>query len=123
MLVEKHSPHIVSIMIGGNDSVYLEDMPLVSLGEYERNVRSMVKWAKDSGAKVMLFEVTPVDEKAFKKNFSEQHKTQTNKNIDRYNTILREIARDNGTKVLYDCGGLFLVSAVCAGYVLLFGPG
>jgi lysophospholipase L1-like esterase len=100
VLSKKYNPDIVSIMIGCNDSVLLDGMPLVSPGEYERNVRSMVKWAKESGAKVMLFEVTPIDEKAFEKNFSEQRKTQTNKNIDRYNTILQEIARNNDIELI-----------------------
>ena len=93
---EKHRPDIVSIMIGSNDSVMLDGMPLVSICEYERNIRSMVLWAVQSGAKVMLFEITPVMEKDFEKDFASQHKTQTNENIDRYNTVLQTVARESG---------------------------
>lgn len=100
ILTEKHRPDIVSVMVGSNDSVSIDGIPLVSIGEYERNIRSIVLWAEQSGAKVLLFEVTPVMESDFEKNFAEQYKTQTNENIDRYNTVLRKIASENGIGVI-----------------------
>ncbi len=95
--IEKSRPDILSIMIGSNDSVCIDDfsLPQVSLDEYKRNVSAIVKWAKNSGAKVMLFEIPPVIEERFKKSFDSQSKLQSNKNINKYNAVLKEIAQKN----------------------------
>ena len=92
--IEKSCPDIVSIMIGSNDSVCIDNLnlPQVSLAEYKRNVNAIVKWAKDSGAGVMLFEIPPVIEPRFKKSFDSQSKLQSNENINKYNSVLKEIA-------------------------------
>lgn len=97
MHIEKQRPDIVSLMIGSNDSVSIEwgELNQVSIGEYERNVREIVRWAKESGAEVLLFEIPPVVEERFEKNFSGQYKMQSNKNISEYNRVLKKIADDN----------------------------
>lgn len=98
----QNSPDIVSIMVGSNDSVCIDDydFPQVSLCEYERNIGKIVKWAKNSGAKVLLFEIPPVMEESFKKSFDSQSKLQSNENIKRYNDILKRIADKNGIPLL-----------------------
>lgn len=95
MLVQNHKPDIVSLMIGANDSVSIDGLPQVSMAEYERNIRTMVTWAKESGAAVLLFEITPIIADTFEKNASPQYKSQTIENIRAYNRILKKIADDN----------------------------
>lgn len=96
VLTEKHRPDIVSVMVGTNDSVSIDGIPIVSITEYERNIRNIIKWARQSEAEVLLFEIPPISEKDFK----EQCKTQTNENIQRYNAVLQQIAKDNGIELL-----------------------
>ena len=93
-ILEKNRPEIVSLMMGANDSPMQGDERLsqVSLTEYERNVSALVRWSKNLGAKVLLFEVTPVNEERFAAAFTKQKKYQTNKNIEQYNAVLRGIA-------------------------------
>ena len=97
MLIEEQKPDIVSLMIGSNDSVSVahKELSQVSIAEYERNVGEMVRWAKQSGAKVLFFEIPPVVEEWFEKSFSEQSKMQSNQTIAAYNGILKKIADEN----------------------------
>ena len=101
MLIEQHKPDIVSVMLGSNDSVMIEEPDLcqVSPEEYGRNVARIVRWAKQSGAEVLLFEIPPVVEERFEKSFSSQSKAQTNANVHSYNEILKKIADENGIKL------------------------
>ena len=97
MLIEQHGPDIVSVMLGSNDSVMIEgaDLAQVSPEEYGRNLACIVRWAKQNGACVLLFEIPPVVEERFEKNFSSQSKAQTNANVRAYNEILKKIAEEN----------------------------
>lgn len=97
IFIEKQKPDLVSLMIGSNDSVSVacKDLNQVSIKEYERNVRKIVQWAKESDAKVLLFEIPPVVEERFEKSFSGQSKMQSNETVRAYNEILKEIADDN----------------------------
>ena len=96
-ILEK-KPDLISLMIGGNDSVFFlqEGEGLVSSEEYRRNVRMMLKWIAESGAKLLLFEITPVCADRFARHFTSKGKGQTAENIERYNKILREAAREFG---------------------------
>ena len=100
--VEKERPDLVSLMVGSNDSVSIEEMELhqVSPSEYERNVRQMVAWAKRSGARVLLFEIPPVVEARFQRNFSGQAKLQSNETVRSYNERLQGIAREAGVELI-----------------------
>ena len=94
-------PDLVSLMIGTNDSVGIdsESFGQVSLDEYERNVRAILSWAREVGAKILLFAVTPIHPNQFNKHFNKQSKFQSNENIERYNARLQSIARDFGIKL------------------------
>ncbi len=100
--IEREMPEIVSLMIGSNDSVSIEQKELnqVSPCEYGRNVRHMVSWAKESGAQILLFEIPPIIEARFERNFSKQAKLQSNEMIRCYNEILKDIARDAGIRLI-----------------------
>ena len=100
--IEESKPDIVSIMIGSNDSVCIESGTLqqVSLSEYERNVKSIVGWAVNNGAKVLLFEIPPVSETRFKKSFDGKSKFQSNENISVFNEALAKIAKAYGIKLI-----------------------
>lgn len=95
-ILEKNRPQIVSLMMGANDSPMLgaERFAQVSLSEYERNVSALLRWSLNLGAKVLLFEVTPVHEDRFFKGFSKLGKYQTNENIEKYNAVLGKIAKE-----------------------------
>lgn len=101
MLIEKHKPDIVSIMIGSNDSVSILENGLnqVSIEEYRRNVSKIAEWAKKSGAAVLLFEIPPIVPWRFEKSFSKQLKIQSNETVLLYNEALRDIAEQSGIKL------------------------
>ena len=50
----------------------------------------------ESGARVLLFSVTPIHEARFAKQFTAQGKVQSNENIQRYNDRLQAIAKELG---------------------------
>ena len=92
----KFSDKTVSIMIGTNDSIMIgkERFQQVSLSEYHRNVSALVRWAKEEGAKILLFEIPPVHEARFKEHYPADKKMQSNENIAKYNDVLRKIANE-----------------------------
>ena len=90
--IQKICPDIVSIMIGTNDSVSTDGMHIVSIEEYERNVRALLRWSRQIGARILLFEIPPISEKAFNERNSKQYKTQSNENIKKYNSVLKKLA-------------------------------
>ena len=100
-LIKKEKPDIVSLMIGANDSLSIAGQGFcqVSLAEYSRNVKEIVAWAKEHGAAIMLFEVTPVVEKLFDKNFHFSEKLH-NKTIYEYNAVLKNIAAEQGIELI-----------------------
>ena len=100
-LIKKEKPDIVSLMIGSNDSVSIagEGFCQVSLAEYSRNVKEIVAWAKEQGAAIMLFEVTPVVEELFGKNFHFSGKLH-NKTISEYNAVLKNIAAEQEIELI-----------------------
>ena len=100
-LIEKR-PDAVSLMIGVNDSISLEkeNFNHVSLEEYARNIDAILGWAKQSGAKVLLFEITPIIEDRFKKCFSNEQKLQSNAMIQRYNRVLKQLSERHSVEVL-----------------------
>lgn len=100
--LETIKPDIVSIILGNNDSMAIENESLnhVSLGEYARNIEQMVIWAKRNGTEVLLFEMPIVHEKWFQKNFEVEGKLQSNENIARYNKALKIIADKLDVKLI-----------------------
>lgn len=94
--LKSFSPALVSLMLGANDSILLgeERIPAVSLAEYRRNISAMLRQAKKTGAKILLFEVTPVNEARFNGHYAKKEKFQTNENISKYNAVLQEIAQE-----------------------------
>ncbi len=92
--ITSFKPEIVSLMIGGNDALLTgeERLPSISISEYKRNVSAFVRWAKEAGATVLLFEITPIYERWFEKHYDGKEKYQTNENISDYNGVLKEIS-------------------------------
>lgn len=100
ILTEK--PDLVSIMIGANDSP-IKGEPLrhgVELPDYARNLREIVASAAEVGAKILLLEITPIHEENFKIHYEGKAKFQTNANVEKYNTAVREIATEYGATLL-----------------------
>ena len=100
--VKNSRPDILSLMIGSNDSVSISNDGFcqVSLYEYSRNVEKMVECAVENGVRVILFEIPPICEPRFEKNFSSQGKTQSNINIARYNAELKKTADRFGIELV-----------------------
>ena len=92
------TPSLISLMSGGNDSIMIgeERIPAVSLAEYRRNLSALLRWCQKTGAKILLFEVTPVYEARFNEHYNKKEKWQTNENIAKYNAVLRELAQEFG---------------------------
>lgn len=101
-LLKQHCPDLISIMIGTNDSMSIDGIPLVSVEEYERNLRALIGWAKRSGAAVLLFEIPPINESAFKRLYTPLSQTQSNENIRKYNRALKKVAEENGIALISD---------------------
>ena len=85
---------LISVMLGANDSVELigEERNQVSLDKYAANMEEILGRAKESGASVLLFAITPVHEERFEKSFSDQKKRKSNETVAAYNHRLCEIA-------------------------------
>ncbi len=100
MLIESVKPDIVSIMLGTNDSVCIEqlDFPQVSIDEYTRNIDAILGFAKKQGAIVLLFEIPPIIEERFSRSFASEFKLQTNENIHVFNRALTRTASKYGIK-------------------------
>ncbi len=94
--LKEFRPTLVSLMIGSNDSLLIgqEKLASVSLPEYKRNISALVRWSLEAGARVLLFEIPPINENRFKERYSTLGKSQTNKNIETYNDVLRTLAKD-----------------------------
>ena len=99
-LAKLHSPDIISIMIGTNDSISIDGVPVVSAEEYERNLRALVGWAKQSGATVLLFEIPPINESSYKRLYTPLNQAQSNENIRKYNRVLEKIAEEKGIDLI-----------------------
>lgn len=100
--ISSFKPDLISIMMGSNDSVGVGDEGIrqVSIEEYERNLRAILKWSVESGAAILLFEIPPVHESRFKASFTSQYKCQSNDNIKKYNCILKNIANEYGIPLI-----------------------
>ncbi|MBR3965775.1 MAG: SGNH/GDSL hydrolase family protein [Clostridia bacterium] len=100
-LIEKEKPDIVSLMIGANDSVSIikEGFHRISLSEYSRNVKEIVDFALEHCTKLILFEITPVVEELFEKNFHFSGK-QHNETIFEYNAVLKNISKEHGIELI-----------------------
>ena len=100
--LREKKPELVSLMIGCNDSMSVEREGLqqVSPEEYERNLRAMLGWVAESGAKLLLFEVSPIREDCFAHHSMDKGKRQSADNIARYNEILRNLAGEWGITVI-----------------------
>lgn len=92
--IKSFKPELVSLMIGGNDALLTGDerLPGIGISDYKRNVSAFVRWAKEAGATVLLFEITPINESRFEKHYDGKEKYQTNENISSYNRILKEVS-------------------------------
>ncbi|MBO5008462.1 MAG: hypothetical protein J6D26_06465 [Clostridia bacterium] len=101
-LVQKEKPDIVSIMIGVNDSKCLGDKTFagVPLCAYERNLRAMVRWSTENGAKVILMGVTPIIEEQYDKSFNPRGTFGSNDMVREYNAVVKKIASDFEVKYL-----------------------
>ena len=111
-LSKLHCPDIISIMIGTNDSMSIDGIPLVSVEEYERNLRALIGWAKRNGGAVLLFEIPPIEESSFKRLYTPLGQTQSNENIRKYNLALKKVAEENSIGLISDqwlleCDGMF----------------
>ena len=94
-------PDLVSIMLGTNDSVGIdsESFGQVSLDEYERNLRAILRWASEIGAQILLLAIPPIHQERFDRHFNAQSKFQSNANIERYNDRLRKLADEFGVEL------------------------
>lgn len=100
--IKEVAPDIVSVMIGANDSPLKGEQLKhgTALDDYAANVREIVTAALEVGAKVMLFEITPVHEENFAAHYQGKQKYQTNENIGKYNAALAAIAKECGVTLL-----------------------
>lgn len=96
------APEIVSVLLGSNDSVSVEEEQyhMVCPEEFRKNLRRIAFWAKDSGAKLLMMEIPMVAEKQFRESFAASARFNTNRVVAQYNEIVREIAGEFGAKLI-----------------------
>ncbi len=101
-LIENEKPEIVSIMIGTNDSISIQNPGLnqVKLEEYAGNMQKIINKAKECGAKVLLFAIPLIQEELFAKYFNPRGKFQNNETVELYNHMLSQVARENGIPLI-----------------------
>lgn len=101
--VESTKPDIVSVMIGTNDVFFLDKekkINLVSCEEYARNIGCILKFAANSGAKIVVGTIPPMDKEKAAKYKSIDTKYNSNENIEHYNRILlKEIEKIGATVI------------------------
>lgn len=98
-----HKPEIISVMIGTNDAFGhcgLEKNRLVSLSEYRRNIKGIIENCVKSGAKTLVFTIPPMDENAFRQTKDALFKENDNKNIAKYNKVVREEVALSGAQLI-----------------------
>ena len=95
-------PEVISIMLGTNDAVSIgrEEMHLVSLGEYLRNMREILTWSKKTGARVLLFAIPAVLEQRFCAHAAASGRLQSNRAIATYNAGLAALAAELGIELI-----------------------
>ena len=87
---------LVSILLGTNDAVAIgsPELETVSLGEYERNMRAILSWATQTGAKVLVLAIPPIAQAGFDHYFLPQGKYQSPEHLAQYNTVLRALTEE-----------------------------
>ena len=96
-------PEIISVMIGTNDSsgdCGKSMERLVSESEYRRNIRGILANSKQSGARVLVSTIPQMDEEAFLRTGNVKMMKNDDKNIARYNKIVREEAKEAGVELI-----------------------
>ena len=101
-LIESENAEIVSIMIGTNDSISIQNPGLnqVALEEYSSNMEKIITKAKECGSKILLFAIPFIEEELFASYFNPRGKFQTNKTVELYNDRLSQIASENGISLI-----------------------
>ena len=101
MLMDTFKPDIVSIMIGTNDVMCVDNrqrVPTVSLPEYEKNLEYIVECVEAGGAKPIITTIPPIHEKWFKET-SGAYKSLDNLIFSKYNESLKCIAEKHHAAV------------------------
>ncbi len=101
-LIFNQKPQIVSLLIGSNDAVAVENGTCnqTSLSEYKRNVSVIAKWAKENGSKLLLMEIPPINEEELTACFNGNGRSNSNAVVEQYNEALREIAQDDNVLLI-----------------------
>jgi len=96
--METFGPGVVSIMIGTNDVQCVDEkqnVPTVSLQEYEKNLDYMIKFVLAEGAVPIITTIPPIHEKRYKELFGVK-KTMSNSLILKYNDIIKLLVEKYG---------------------------
>ncbi len=101
-LIFNQKPDMVSLLIGTNDVVAVEDGTCnqTSLSEYKRNISVIAKWAKENGSKLLLMEIPPINEEELTACFNGNGRSNSNAAVEEYNKALREIAQDDNVLLI-----------------------
>lgn len=96
------SPEIISIMLGSNDGISVEDREFhnVSLSEYKRNLEKIVSWSVETGATVMLIEVPHICQEKYDADHTNAQRYMSNATVDIYNEVVCELAEKYGTGLM-----------------------
>ncbi len=97
--IKGYKPEVVSVMIGTNDAyIYGGELKksLVDADEYRKNIESILRDAKESGAAVVISTIPPMDEQKYAGGYNTEVKTNNNLNISEYNKKVRDEAEKNG---------------------------
>jgi len=115
---ERDGEEVIFIFaFGANDSVFLPSKKgfKVSKERFVLNLQTVIDSAGKISKKIILVNITPVDEALYSKRFGADERVRSNSYIEEYNSLIIEIAKKNSISLI-DTYSAYMQ----AGYKILF---
>jgi len=90
---EPRKPDLIIFAIGANDIKHQKENP-VKFDEFEKNINELVDQAKKFTKKIVILEITPVDEKLTTPRNRPPYNYRENRDVSMCNKILKKITED-----------------------------
>ena len=86
---------------GANDYTFIPSTNefVVSPEKFTVNMQSAINIAKKTSSKILLLNITPADEEICKRKYGDR-KLRINKNVEKYNRLLKDLADKNDVKLV-----------------------
>ncbi len=94
---DRGEENIFVFAFGANDSVFIPSKGVYAIVPdlFKSNYQSVLDIAKGSSRKIIMLNITPVDEKVCIERYATKDKIRLNSNVAKYNGLIQEIAARN----------------------------